>query len=126
MATEATLATFRTQFPEYPVSVASDDLVERVLVVSKIRHSAQPVATLYLVAHGVYIALEQAAGREVRGEVVQEAIGSMRVQYQAQARSAPGSTGSDDTYFTATSYGRTFLMLEKSSPRFAIGALIAR
>lgn len=98
---EATLATFREQFPE--LAAVTDELVERSLAFAKEIHTANVLCTLYLTAHLATVPIDQ----ETPGEVKSETVGPKSAAYWTQA------TSGDDAFYTRTEYGRRFLVLER-------------
>ena len=122
---EATLAGFREEFEEFSTdSQATDAQINRALAKGKRVHTVDPLATLYASAHYLRLALDRAEGVEQSGEIISEQIGPLRTTYQVQAVSTPGSTGSPQAFFTATSYGREYLSLQRARPRSNIGARV--
>ena len=105
-------AGFRGRFSEF-VSRTDED-VDAALEFAKHIHTVRPLATLYLAAH----ALSLAASAQIGGEVIEDQVGAIRSKYMAQAQSG------DEVFYTRTEYGRRFLVLEKRTPRVAIGAVV--
>ena len=120
MATVVDLAGFRLQFPEVPVSLADDDLVERCLVEAKLIHGFRPLATLYVAAHLVRTNPELTKGISPAGPVTMDGGGPLKIGYQQ----VPKERTAFQEFFMRTEYGRRFLQLESRSPSFAIGAVV--
>ena len=110
----ADLAAFRTQFPELADSIYPDAAVELALAEALQIHSANELATLYLTAH----LLASPASKPTRGEITESKVGPATSKYRTQADEGW------QTFFTTTSYGKRFLLLEQRTPRTAIGALV--
>ena len=113
-----TLSDFRTQFPEFPQATSPDENVNRVLAEAREIHCVSDLATLFCAAH--LLALDQGprgigAGS---GEATMKQAGPLRASYRTQAE-----TGRQ-TFFTSSSYGRRYLVLEQRSARSAIGAVV--
>ena len=105
----ATLSKFRTQFPEFAATVDAD--VERWLAEASSLHSVNDVATLWCAAH--LLALAIATGLqpdEGAGEVKEETIGPKSLIFKTQAEAGW------EVFFTRSSYGRHFLLLERRTP----------
>ena len=114
----ATVAGFRQQFPEFPASSIDDDAVERWLAVAKTIHATRETCTLYCAAHLIELERLRAAGTPARGETTMQRAGSITSVYKAQADT------DGDAYFTRTEYGRTYLILEKRTPRRTVSAIV--
>lgn len=110
----ADLAAFRAQFPELSEQIHPDAAVERALAEAAQIHSVNDLATLYVTAH----LLAQPASAGQRGEIVESKVGPATSKYRPQAESGW------EAFFTSTSYGRRFLILERRTPRTAIGARV--
>lgn len=108
-----TAAQFISEFPEIE---ANEQQVQRVLNLAAEMSVASRNATMYLAAHLLVLELieqdKQVDGGA--GEVVREGLGSKSVDYMTMART------NRETFFTRTSYGRQFLILEARSPRYAL------
>lgn len=115
----ADLAAFRAQFPE--LSAHEDAEVNRALAVAKLIHEVREMATLYCAAHLLSAAAVGGDGEGAAqlGEIASEGAGPLRTTYVTQA-----TPGQKHTFFTSTSYGQTFLQLERRAPRTAIGAMV--
>lgn len=111
------VADFAAAFPEF--SVDSSD-VQGALDTACAIHSFKPLATLYLAAHLLVLASEDQAGPDGgSGEVTSEtSVGNKLTQYKAMAE-----TGGE-VFFTRTSYGRTFLTLEKRTARHGLSVMV--
>ena len=110
MAVEApTPAKFLSTFPE--ITVSSDAVVnaagELALRISNVSQDA----VLYLTAHLLSIQSEDTGAPDGgAGEVVSERTGPMDTKYLVQAET------NREVFFTRTSYGRMFLILERRAP----------
>ena len=123
---EVTVADFKTRFPEF---TQDDGHIQLALDEALMIHAINPLATMYCTAHLLTRSAEAskpgANGLEGRGEVASEGAGPFRIEYITQAESMGRGQGSRDAYFTSTTYGQSFLTLEKRTPRSAIGAMVA-
>ena len=117
----ATLATFRTQFPEF--AATADGVVDRALVEALLIHSVRELATLFLTAHLLECDAKRAAGTPLVGEVASEQAGDIKATYRTQA-AGDMTGGSRAAAYTRTEYGKRFLALEQRAPRHAIGARV--
>ena len=115
---ESTLAGFRTQFPELDAAVATDVAVERALEEALELHSLSPRATLFCTAHLLTLEADRVSGKQRRGEIAASGAGPLRASYRTQADNGW------EAFFTRTEYGRRFLLLERRTPGFAIGARV--
>lgn len=112
----ATLAKFRERFPTFDST--EDSVVELALEEALMIHAVRPLATLYCAAHLVELLRLTNDGQAPPGETLFMRAGSFFTQFKTQASEGP------DVFFTRTEYGRHFLILEKRSPRRAIGAIV--
>ena len=119
---EVTVADFKTRFPEF---TQDDGHIQLALDEALMIHAINPLATMYCTAHILKRNADSAAGSDGRGEVASEGAGPFRIEYITQAESMGRGQGSRDAYFTSTTYGQSFLTLEKRTPRSAIGAMVA-
>ncbi len=99
---------FRDRFPEF-YSV-SDRNVERAMETARNIHSASDEAQLHLIAHLLELSRSDDSAA---GEVISESVGPKSVTYMSQAGEP------NEAYFTRTSYGQTFLVLEKRATPFS-------
>ena len=133
---DVTLAGFRTQFPELPESVHNDRAVDLALEEARLIHGYRPLATLLIAAHiltlNAQVAVSVSAGGSAisRGKITSETSGPLKTTYQTTASGGmtAGSSDSDAQSFIAyweqTLYGERFLVVERRSPRFTIGAVV--
>ena len=112
----ATLADFREQFPEFQST--SDDVINRALNEALHIHSRRTIATLFCTAHILSLEEIRAGGGEISPEKTGASAGSLSVNYKTQADEGW------EAFFTSTSYGKHFLILEKRNARTAIGAFV--
>ena len=122
--TEATLATFRTQFPEFTETTYADEVVQRAMDEAETLHSVRPLATLFLTAHLLILNDRRKAGTGATGEISMERAGPMQISYVTQAESPGFGLGSREAFYTSTSYGQHFLTLEKRAHRHTIAATV--
>lgn len=103
----ATLTDFRGEFPE--LAAQDDAAVEQAIKSAQAIHSLRPLATLYCAAHLLVAddGVTQPDGGH--GEVTGESVGQLSSSYMAQAERGR------ESFFTTTSYGRRFLVLEQRS-----------
>ena len=85
MALPVTVADFRTEFPEFPVSVISDARVSSLLQRAKRLHTATKAGTLYAAAH--LHCLDKVSGRDVEGGAAAATADSALYQRKRSARS---------------------------------------
>ena len=135
MAT-ATVAGFRSQFPELDGLVHSNDAVEAALEEAGFIHGFRPLCQLLVAAHlltlqarAAAVAADGGGHGEVTGAVKSDKAGPLTATYQTLA-SAGGMKGSSPAeqsyvaYWETTLYGQRFIVLERRTPRFAIGARV--
>lgn len=113
----ADLAGFRARFPEFD-AVADDRVILFIDDALEI-HAQCEKATLYLAAHLLASAPQEgviASDDGGSGEVSSMSNGGESISYKTQA-----NTGAE-TFFTTTSYGRTFLTMERrcAGRRFSV------
>ena len=107
MPATADLPGFRRMFPE--LAAMPDDVVMELLEVGRGMHRL-PRLQLLATAHLAALRDDHAAGSS--GEVRRRRAGELAVSYLPQAEGRRGSrSGSRDAYWTATSYGRRYLIL---------------
>ena len=109
----ATLAGFRTRFPEF--AATADNLIDLAIEEALLIHALRELATLYCAAHILKLDSDETPQT---GEINMARIGPGAMRYKTQA-----DTGKD-VFFTRSEYGRRFLTLEKRSPRHAIGTWV--
>ena len=115
-----TVVEFREQFPEFVAADYPDATVERFIEVAAFIHNVRQIAHLYLTAHLLKLEDGRDAGAAASSEVQSEGAGPLRVTYKTQAEDG------DEAFYTRTEYGRTFLTMEKRTPRAIIGAVVPR
>lgn len=108
------------RFPGIGGDLSNEVLDSLVAVANQISSTGREVA-LYCAAH--IITLEKQAVTNIDGGLGE--IGSENIGGKGQSYRTISETGRD-VYFATTHYGRTFLMLEKASPRRAIGVMVPR
>lgn len=110
---------FKTQFPEF--NGLADGTINAVLKEAKLYHSVRELATLFCAAHLHTLNVREGAALDGgSGLVESEQIGPKRMTFKNQAET------NRDVFFATTTYGRRFLALEKRTPRFVIGAKVAK
>ena len=109
-----TEAEFRARFSDFTEARIGATVVEWLLDVAYDMHSLGNLATLYLTAHlaELWLSDEERSGESERFE-----MGPFTTDFKAQAEEGR------ESFFTRTEYGRTFLALRQTTPRFAIGVL---
>ena len=111
---EATLAEFRRRFSEFD---KTDDVeIEFALEEAKMLHNVRPLATLLACAHLLKISEGDPLGST--GEIRHSQAGSAIVSYAVQAERGR------EAFWTSTTYGRRFLMLERRSHRTGAGSVV--
>ena len=102
---------FRAQFPELQTS--PDVVIANAITTAYAMHSQVRLATLYLAAHLVVLTAEDTGKPDGgSGEITSEtSVGGKMVMYMQMAESGR------EIFYTRTSYGRTFITLERRSAR---------
>ena len=114
--TAPSIAEFRAYFGEFGDSaVYPDDEVQKAINRACAISAVSLEALRHLIAHEIVVAKQDFAGLRTNmdggsGEVMSEGEGPRNVSYASQ------HTRPEDVYFTRTSYGRTFLILESRAP----------
>ena len=110
---------FRAKFPEFTTDNYTDAAVARWIATARTIHDRSLEATGFLTAHLLTIANADgvlggspnvAVPDGGAGEVRSETIGPKTIDYMTQAR------GDGEAFYTRTSYGRTFLEIERRNP----------
>ena len=116
----ATVEMFRDKFATVTAFAALPDSdIQSALEEATDIHGARVVATLYVAAHLLTLSADTtAAGDSGAGEVSVEQIGTERVEYKTMADAGW------QTFFSTTSYGRRFLLLEQRTPGVAMSARV--
>jgi hypothetical protein len=117
------LPIFREQFPEFDTK--SDDVILLLLENALFVHCICPMATVYLAAHVVTVDTDSGVGGSggaVDGggsarEVSSETAKSISTSFESMSKSDSG-----DSFYTATPYGRMYIILRDSCPgrRFSV------
>lgn len=119
------LTKFRSQFAEF--SSVSDDTVENFYNLCLDIFSACNNATLYLCAHLIKISEDAninisgggAQNDGGDGENTSEKVGQVQTTMMAMAEAGR------ETFFTRTEYGRIYLTLRNSCPRYVFSVIAA-
>ena len=113
---EGFLSRFGREFLDVTESQLTLALEEALLI-----HGARELATYYLMAH--LLVLARAEGNQAdggAGVITDEQIGPKTTSYQNM------TVDQRDVFFATTPYGRRFLVLERKTPRFGVGASVVR
>ena len=113
----ADLAGFRAQFPEF--ATTADAAVQLALDEAILIHDLRTLGTLLCAAHLVALSAEAVAGSTPAGEITKDEGGPLKVTYAGIKDQRDHAQ-----FFGRTHYGRRFMIIEKRSPRFAIGAKV--
>ena len=114
-----TAAEFRSRFPEFTAVAHDDAAVEQAAVTASQISAVSLEALLYLTAHVLTLTAERTAALDGgSGEISAEGIETRSVSYVTQAQT------DSDAFFTRSSYGRMFQILEQRSPSRALGIAV--
>lgn len=107
-----TAAEFRTEFPAFADDTAYPDaMINRLAEVALSIHALNEMANRYCLAHLLVVEGQHSTVADAGvGEVASEGIGKKRTSYKTQAANAR------EVFFSTTSYGRSFLTLERRTP----------
>jgi len=115
---QATLANFRTLFPEFDAPVATDAQVEFALELAAEQHRCSENAQLYLAAHTIQLWKEDGmldgtgtTESETVGQILKEKVGDLEVSYSDISKTAEIG----DEYYKRTPYGRQYLALKEAA-----------
>ena len=112
----ADLAAFRAAYPE--LGATSDDIVSARLRDAQTIHRARESLTLLCAAHLIILGAHGTEPDDGAGEVSREKIGPKEIEYKTQAEAGW------QAFFTRTSYGRLFLIMERRTPAVALSARV--
>lgn len=120
--TPPTPAEFRAEYPEFTPEIASDTSVERAAGIAVRLTSLNKRAAIAATAH--ILTLEKMKGTAPAadggaGEVSGESKGPFRTDYVTMASARNRS----DTWWAVTIYGREYLMLRNSNPKYYLSAM---
>ena len=109
-----TTALFKTRFPEFTsISDARVQLFidDAVVILNETNWSEKyDLGLYYLTAHYLVLGEKSSAGNSgSNGQIASKAVDGTSVSYNN-----PTLNGSDDSYFSSTSYGQRYLELRKS------------
>ena len=121
-----TAANFKTNFSELNFEGVDDATVDRFLYQARQFHKYSGQATQYCAAHLFSLWRLSKANAEAEaptvdgggGEVTKDQIGSQIQEYKTQAEKGR------EVFFSTTSYGRHFLVLEKRTPQYVLGGIL--
>ena len=108
-----TISEFRTRFGEFSdAAVYPDALIQNALTVAKSISVVSVEGFKYLTAHLVIVMKEEETGAMDggSGEVSSESSSAQSMSYMTMAEE------SREVFFTRSSYGRTFMLLESRAP----------
>ena len=115
-----TVAQVRARFPEFGATDFPDSDVQSEIAAGQELHSEDTEAALFVVAHLLALREERTAEPDGgSGEVVSDGVGPRQASYMSQA------SNGHEVFFSTTSYGRTFLALERRTARRAVGFIVA-
>ena len=118
--TTVTAAQFKARFPELVTGLSDLNITGYITLACELS-AVSKNAILYLAAHLYVLEKEEGAG-EIdggSGEITAETMGRKIYQYKTMAESGR------DVFYTRTMYGRTFLALERRSPKRTLGMFTA-
>ena len=114
-----TAAQFRERFPEFTVASHPDAAITQAAETASRISAVSFEALLYLTAHVRTLDAENTAALDGgSGEVTAESVETRNVTYAKQAKDE------GDVFFTRSSYGRMFKMLENRTPSRAMGIAV--
>lgn len=125
MTSSDMLRAFRDLFPEF--SMSTDNAVRQSLATANTMWRGSAMGQTYLAAHLMALSIRSVHDNEMGasengGEITGVQIGDHRLNFLPQAVNKKNESGSRDTFFTRTEYGRTFLEIQKRSALYTFGA----